>query len=523
MSGNVRSSLADDRPRMRDKTGTRRAVRPGTLRERGISSAAGGPGRCPSSSICLGGFECRSGAGDVLTFPTRKVRALLAYLATNPAQGHRRDKLADLFGATRRRGRGAGQPAQGALAPAPEPAGGREGLPRRRQGRSSPSGRAAWRSMSGGSCGLPPTARPETMERAAGLYRGRVARGLRRLRRGVRRMAAGRATAAGRNAARDPAAAARPLCGHRRDRSRDSGGAAPDCARSPAGERPSHADPPLHVPGSGGRGARPVPPLPRRCSSASSASPPEPETERLRAELSKLLPDGQAGQDTPLREADDLPERSGGAEERGAGAGAAPGRAGGPARRSPCCASPGPTSTAAATSAIGMADDIATELGRFRELDVIAPTIAPSPTAMRPCRRIAWAPSSARRTCSKARLRRAGERLRITVRLVETDTARQLWAERYDCAMSELFDLQDEVARRIVATLVGRIEDARLEAARRAAAGRPGGLRSLAARLERPETRPISRRSARRVAASSRRWRRILNSRAPMSGSPWRT
>ena len=34
--------------------------------------------------------------------------------------------------------------------------------------------------------------------------------------------------------------------------------------------------------------------------------------------------------------------------------------------------------------------------------------------------------------------------------------------------MSELFDIQDEVARRIVAMLVGRIEDARLETAQRA-------------------------------------------------------
>jgi DNA-binding SARP family transcriptional activator len=48
--------------------------------------------------LCLfGGFECRTGTGDVLTFPTRKVRALLAYLATHPDQTHRRDKLADLL------------------------------------------------------------------------------------------------------------------------------------------------------------------------------------------------------------------------------------------------------------------------------------------------------------------------------------------------------------------------------------------------------------------------------------------
>ena len=51
----------------------------------------------PLQLYLLGGFDCRSGTGDALTFPTSKVRALRAYLATNPEQGHRRDKLADLL------------------------------------------------------------------------------------------------------------------------------------------------------------------------------------------------------------------------------------------------------------------------------------------------------------------------------------------------------------------------------------------------------------------------------------------
>ena len=53
------------------------------------------------------------------------------------------------------------------------------------------------------------------------------------------------------------------------------------------------------------------------------------------------------------------------------------------------------------------------------------------------------------------------------MRLIETGSARQLWAERYDCASAELFDLQDEVVGRIVGALAGQIEDARLAAARR--------------------------------------------------------
>ena len=51
----------------------------------------------PLQLYLLGGFECRSGTGDLLTFPTSKVRALLAYLAMNPEQGHRRDNLADFL------------------------------------------------------------------------------------------------------------------------------------------------------------------------------------------------------------------------------------------------------------------------------------------------------------------------------------------------------------------------------------------------------------------------------------------
>jgi hypothetical protein len=113
-----------------------------------------------------------------------------------------------------------------------------------------------------------------------------------------------------------------------------------------------------------------------------------------------------------------------------------------------------------------MAEDIATELGRFRELDVIAPATALAyRDAAVPPEGVASELGVAYALAGSLRPMRQG--FRITVRLVETDTARQLWAERYDCAKTEVFDVQDDVARRIVASLVGRIEDARLEAARR--------------------------------------------------------
>ena len=114
----------------------------------------------------------------------------------------------------------------------------------------------------------------------------------------------------------------------------------------------------------------------------------------------------------------------------------------------------------------GMAEDLATELGRFRELDVIAPAtaLAYRASALPPERVGAELGTT---YVLSGRLRPAGERLRISVRLVETLNERQLWAERYDCARGEVFDIQDEVVRRIVGTVIGQIEGARLEAARR--------------------------------------------------------
>jgi len=50
-------------------------------------------------------------------------------------------------------------------------------------------------------------------------------------------------------------------------------------------------------------------------------------------------------------------------------------------------------------------------------------------------------------------LRRAGNRLRITARLVETRTARSLWAERYDRQLEDVFAIQDEIAQSIAKAL----------------------------------------------------------------------
>ena len=50
-------------------------------------------------------------------------------------------------------------------------------------------------------------------------------------------------------------------------------------------------------------------------------------------------------------------------------------------------------------------------------------------------------------------VRKAGDQVRITAQLVDATTGDQLWAERYDRPLRDIFALQDEIVRRIVTTL----------------------------------------------------------------------
>jgi tetratricopeptide (TPR) repeat protein len=55
-------------------------------------------------------------------------------------------------------------------------------------------------------------------------------------------------------------------------------------------------------------------------------------------------------------------------------------------------------------------------------------------------------------------VRRMGDRVRITAQLIDAEGGSHVWAEKYDRALSDLFAVQDEVVRTIVATLVGRVQ-----------------------------------------------------------------
>ena len=63
-------------------------------------------------------------------------------------------------------------------------------------------------------------------------------------------------------------------------------------------------------------------------------------------------------------------------------------------------------------------------------------------------------------------VRKIGQRVRITAQLVETEGGRQIWAERYDRDLQDLFSLQDEITTTIAARIepeVGAAERQRAE------------------------------------------------------------
>jgi tetratricopeptide (TPR) repeat protein len=53
-------------------------------------------------------------------------------------------------------------------------------------------------------------------------------------------------------------------------------------------------------------------------------------------------------------------------------------------------------------------------------------------------------------------VRKIGNRIRVTVQLVEAANAAHLWAERYDRDLTDVFEIQDDITRTVVARVAGR-------------------------------------------------------------------
>jgi len=100
----------------------------------------------------------------------------------------------------------------------------------------------------------------------------------------------------------------------------------------------------------------------------------------------------------------------------------------------------------------GMTEDVITELEKIRELRLVPRT---SMLAFRdkpaPITQVGEQLSAD--FVMEGSIRRAGDRLRITARLAETNSGHSVWAERYDRHMEDVFAIQDEIAQSIAVAL----------------------------------------------------------------------
>jgi adenylate cyclase len=109
----------------------------------------------------------------------------------------------------------------------------------------------------------------------------------------------------------------------------------------------------------------------------------------------------------------------------------------------------------------GIAEDIITSLSRYPSLFVIARnssfTYKGQPTDSRQVGRELGV-----RYVLEGSLRKGSDRVRVTGQLIEAETSKQLWAERYDCQLSDIFAVQDEIAAAVTTAIAPAIADAEL-------------------------------------------------------------
>jgi len=100
----------------------------------------------------------------------------------------------------------------------------------------------------------------------------------------------------------------------------------------------------------------------------------------------------------------------------------------------------------------GITEDIITELSKIKGLSIFSrPTVLAYRDKQVTPAQIGQQLNAAYVLAGS--LRRAGNRLRINAQLVDTHTDFPLWSERYDREMEDVFEVQDEIARKIAEAL----------------------------------------------------------------------
>lgn len=114
----------------------------------------------------------------------------------------------------------------------------------------------------------------------------------------------------------------------------------------------------------------------------------------------------------------------------------------------------------------GVVEEITSALSRIRDFFVIArqsaETLRDSTQEVREIGRAFGV-----RYVLEGAVRRAGGRVRITVSLIDAESAAQLWTDRYDGNAGDVFDFQDEIAASVAGALHPSLRQAEIDRARR--------------------------------------------------------
>ena len=104
----------------------------------------------------------------------------------------------------------------------------------------------------------------------------------------------------------------------------------------------------------------------------------------------------------------------------------------------------------------GISEDIITELSRFKSLFVIARNSSFTYKGTYPDVRTVGRELGVRYVLEGS-VRRVGNRIRVTAQLIDTTNGTHVWAEKYDRELEDVFELQEELTRHIVAAIAPEI------------------------------------------------------------------
>jgi TolB-like protein len=114
----------------------------------------------------------------------------------------------------------------------------------------------------------------------------------------------------------------------------------------------------------------------------------------------------------------------------------------------------------------GIVEEITTALSRFRQLFVIARNSSftykgRSVDVKQVGRELGV------RYVLEGSVRKAANRVRITGQLIDSVSAAHIWADRFDGALEDIFDLQDQVTASVVGAIMPKLEQAEIERTKR--------------------------------------------------------